>query len=81
MQAQNNSGLVLTNPIFNPLCHAPLPPCLVQMAGNPLNADARRRLFMGDRARRGRAFTPEHVWTFYIWQQVRRRRHWTKSCK
>lgn len=33
-------------------------------------ADTRRRHFMGDRHRRGRTFSTEHVWTFYIWQQV-----------
>jgi hypothetical protein len=25
---------------------------------------------MSDKHRRGRAFSTDHVWTFYIWQQV-----------
>jgi hypothetical protein len=25
---------------------------------------------MADKARRGRTYSTEHVWTFYIWQQV-----------
>jgi hypothetical protein len=38
--------------------------------GAPLASEARRRLFMADRHRRGRAFTTDHIWTFSIWQQV-----------
>lgn len=41
--------------------------------GGPMAADARRKFFMNEKNLAGRAFDTDHVWTFYIWQQVRRR--------
>jgi len=45
-------------------------PTLCDKSGAPINADTRRRMFMAEKWRKNRSFSTEHVWTFYIWQQV-----------
>ncbi|KAI8463972.1 MAG: hypothetical protein J3K34DRAFT_441942, partial [Monoraphidium minutum] len=45
-------------------------PTLVDKKGAPMAAEARRKHFMNERHLEGRRYDTNHVWTFYIWQQV-----------
>jgi hypothetical protein len=41
----------------------------VATAGVPLGSDARRSHYSKAGNRKGLVFSPDHVWTFHIWQQ------------